>query len=72
MNEWSNKEYFIIKRIPYEYDQLPDYFDVIGGFTRLLKAIKTFYDIEEASKMIRVIKAFGTESLNYTYEIVRI
>lgn len=70
MCKWS-KEYFIIKRIPYEYDQLPEYFDVIGGFTRFLKAVKTFDDLEEASKMIRCIKGSDPESLNYDYEIVR-
>lgn len=70
MCKWSN-EYFIIKRIPYEYDQLPEYFDVIGGFTRFLKAVMTFDDLEEASKMIRCIKEYDPESVNYDYEIVR-
>lgn len=70
VEEFEKKEFYIIKRIPYDYDGIPQYLDVAGGFTRFLRVLKVFDNIEDASDLIRDIKKSVPESKDYTYEIV--
>lgn len=67
-----DKEFYIIKREAWDYgNNIPEYLDTQGGFTRDLKKIKTFTNIEDASE-IRFKFCFKDGQLvdDYMYSIV--
>ena len=65
------QEYYIIKRVPWEYDQLPDYYAGLVGFTRNLYIIAIFDSMDEAGTVIQNIKKSDPEAKDYTFSIVR-
>ena len=65
------QEYYIIKRVPWEYDKLPDYYAGLIGFTRNLNLISIFDSMDQVSEEIQHIKNFDPEAHNYTFSIVR-
>lgn len=67
----TKQEYYIIKRMPWEYDKLPDYYAGLSGFTRNLNIIRIFYSMDEASELIQDIKKSDPEAKDYTFSIVR-
>lgn len=66
-----DKEFYIIKRTPWEYDKLPDYYAGLSGFTRNLYIIRIFDSMDQASEEIQHIKKFDPEAKDYTFSIVR-
>ena len=65
------QEYYIIKRVPWEYDKLPDYYAGLIGFTRNLNLISIFDSMDQASEEIQHIKNFDPGAKDYTFSIVR-
>ena len=67
-----DKEFYIIKRTPWEYDKLPQYYEGIGGrFTRTLSNVYIFDDLEQAIVYKQVLENALKESTYYNYSIMR-
>ena len=65
------QEYYFIKRVPWEYDKLPDYYSGLSKFTRNIHHIRIFDSMDQVSEVIRAIKKSDPEAHNYTFSIVR-
>ena len=65
------REYYIIKRTPWDYDKLPDYYAGLLGFTRNLYIVNIFHSMYQASEVIQNIKKSDPEAHNFTYSILR-
>ena len=66
-----DNEIYIIKRMPWEYDKLPEYYAGELKFTRNLYEINIFNSVDRASKVIQNIKKYDPEAKNYTFSITR-
>lgn len=67
-----DKEFYIIKRTPWEYDKLPEYYEGIGGrFTRTLSKVFIIENIEQASTYKQELEKSLKESSNFNYSIIR-
>ena len=67
-----DKEFYIIKRTPCEYDKLPQYYEgPDGGFTRTLSKVYIFDDLERAITYKQALKNVLKDSTYYNYSIMR-
>ena len=67
----AQKDIYIIKRTPWDYDLLPEYYDLSGEFSRKIAIFKTFDDLEDAVFKMKHLRGSDPESASYEYEIVR-
>lgn len=65
------QEYYIIKRTPWEYDKLPDYYAGSFKFIRNIHNIRIYISMDKASEVIQEIKKYDPEAHNYTFSIIR-